>query len=130
MLRFSFLFLESTFKRLSDDGFAREKALIVIGCTQAAALFVIVQIISLSGLERFRLDFGFGVAIALGLVILAIDYWIIWGRGGLDAYRKIYEHMRPAKKIMGGVIVVVVAITLVVACIVTAGMVARMDPGV
>lgn len=126
ILRFTFVFLESAFKRMSDDGFSREKALIVIACAQASVVFFIAHVAVLVGASRYRFNFGFGIAIMLGLAILAIDYKLVKGNGGLDSYRRTYSEMSAAKKMLGGVVVVTVTTALVVASIVTAGMVARL----
>jgi hypothetical protein len=125
LLRFSFLFLEAFSKRLSDDGFSAEKAVIAIGCTEIAAVIATMNILVLLGLSWMK--FSQGVAVALALVVFAANYNLIRKRDELDAYRKIYARIPASRRAAYGAAVLVVSIAIIVAAIVTAGMVAKLN---
>lgn len=125
--RFAYFFLESVFRRVRDDGFSSEKALIVLGCSEIAAAFTVANGLSLGGVRWSRLEFGAPVAMAIGLLVMALNYVAVFGGDGHHAHQQAYNKMPARIRALGGVVVVIFVITAVVACIVTGTMVASLS---
>jgi hypothetical protein len=126
-IRFAFFFLEATFKKMSDDGFSSEKAMVVLGCAQVAAIFTAANTLVIMGVGWAQSDFGFGVALVVGVLIVVANYRILKGDLGLDFQRAIYRKGTKTQRNVGGVIVLVVVAVLIVTFIVSAGLVADLE---
>lgn len=126
-MRFAYCFLESLFRRVRDDGFSSEKALVVLGCSQIAAAFSVANALLLAGARRTPLDFGAAVAMGIGLLVVVFNYVVISGGGGLDGYRRAYEELPAGRRAWGGAVVIIFSVAAVVGCIVTGSMVANLS---
>lgn len=125
-LRLAYLSLEATFKRLYDDGFSGEKAIVVIACSQIAAIFCVVNFLVLNGLNRSGLRLGYGVALSLAFLMVFIDYKIIKWSPKLEVCRRAYGQISASNRFLIGAAIHILAAAIVVTCIVTAGMVAKL----
>jgi hypothetical protein len=119
VIRFSYVFLESLFKRIIDDGFASDKAIIVLGCAQIAAGASIFNVLIVLGVRLPNPNIGFGIALLLGLLVIFANYKIINAGNELEAYRNIYRQFSKTKKLIGGMAVIVTVVLLVISLIVT-----------
>lgn len=122
-IRFSFLSLESFFKQIINDGFAADKAIIVLGCAQVAGIFTILNLLTMYGVRIPIPNFGWGVEIAIGVLIVFGNYRLIKGDQGMEEYRRAYRRLPRIKKVVGGGMVVVTAVASVTVFIVTSSMV-------
>jgi hypothetical protein len=128
-IRFSYLLLDGLFRRMIDDGFSSEKAIIVLGCAQVAAAFTLVNALILGGNDLPLFRFGFGVALMLGLLIVYGNYRAVYADRNRATDKQAYEQMSPTKKICGGILILLLAASLVIAAIITSSMVAKYTAG-
>jgi len=123
-IRFSHVFLESFFKRILDDGYASDKAFIVLGCAQVATVFSLFNMLVVLGAKLPKPNFGFGLAFLLSLLLLFANYRIIYGDGELESYRKRYQQIPKTRRLLGGMAVLALVVLSIATLIVTTGMAA------
>ena len=129
-IRFSYVFLESFFKRIIDDGFASDKAIVILGCTQVAAAFSIFNLLVVLGVRLPNPNFGLGIAFLLGLLVVFVNYKMINADRDLESYRNLYREIPKTRKFLGGMTVIALVIFSIVSVILTSKMAVplRVDP--